>query len=150
MAARGETVTEWINQFTLRGSTPTLDCEVSMRNLIVGLIVAILWTAGSLSAADKINPGFFGTWKLNTAKSKADPGPMVKSQTVKIEPHGDGFMTTVDAENADGTKTHSVRTAALDGKPVPVEGGPQPQAPPKPTRASAIDRFSGSQASTDK
>jgi len=92
------------------------------------LIVAALILGVSASAADKMNPAFFGTWKLNVAKSKADPGPLPKSQTVKIEPHGDGFMITVDIEDADGTKTHTVRMTALDGKDVVVEGNTNPNA----------------------
>jgi hypothetical protein len=31
-----------------------------------------------------------GTWKLNAAKSKYSPGPPPKSQTLKIEPSGQG------------------------------------------------------------
>jgi hypothetical protein len=107
-----------------------------MRQIVIAAVIVFL--GASLSAADKVNPAFFGTWKMNVAKSKADPGPLPKSQTVKIEPHGDGFMTTVDAENADGTKTHTVRMAALDGKEVTVQGGTNPNA--KEAYARVSDR----------
>ena len=76
-----------------------------MRHLLIASLVVLLGV--SMSAADKINPAFFGTWKLNPAKSKADPGPMVRSQTVTIEPRGDGFTLTADTENADGTTSHT-------------------------------------------
>lgn len=97
-----------------------------MRHVLIAIVVVALGV--SVSAADKMNPAFFGTWKMNVAKSKADPGPLPKSQTVKIEQHGDQFMTTVDADNADGTKAHTVRMAALDGKAVTVQGGTNPDA----------------------
>ena len=97
-----------------------------MRHLLIASLVALLGV--SMSAADKINPAFFGTWKLNPAKSKADPGPMVRSQTVTIEPRGDGFTLTADTENADGTTSHTVRIAAFDGKEVSVQGTTNPNA----------------------
>lgn len=92
-----------------------------MRNLIVATVLVVVGAAVSTSAAETVNTGFFGTWKMNIAKSKADPGPLVKSQTVTIEPHGDGFTLTTDAEDAGGAKSHSTRTASLDGKEVTVD-----------------------------
>ena len=92
-----------------------------MRNVIVGAVLAVVGASVSTFAADAVNAEFFGTWKMNTAKSKADPGPLVKSQTVTIEPHGDGFTLTTDAEDARGAKSHTARTASLDGKEVAVD-----------------------------
>jgi len=106
-----------------------------MRHLLITSLVVLLG-ASTLSAADKLNPGFVGTWKLNVAKSKADPGPMPKGQTVTIAANGDTFTTTVDTENADGTKAHSVRTAALDGKDVSVQGGTNANTKERYTRLS--------------
>ena len=97
-----------------------------MRHLLIASVLALLGV--SASAADQMNPAFFGTWKLNPAKSTADPGPMVKRQTVTIEPAGDGFTLTADTENADGTTSHTVRTAAFDGKEVSVQGTTNPNA----------------------
>lgn len=106
-----------------------------MRHLLIASLVVLLGVS-TVSAADKLTPAFFGTWKMNPAKSKADPGPMAKSQTVRIEPGGDGFTITVDAESADGTKSHTVRTAAFDGKEVPVQGGTNPDVRELYTRIS--------------
>ncbi len=97
-----------------------------MRHLLIASLAVLLGV--SVLAADQMNPAFFGTWKLNPAQSKADPGPMVRSQTVTIEPHGDGFILTADIETADGTRSHTVRTAAFDGKEVSVEGTTNPNA----------------------
>lgn len=98
-----------------------LSTEVAMRNVIVAAVLTVLGASVSTSAADTVNAGFFGKWKMNTAKSTADPGPLVKSQTVTIEPHGDGFTLTTDAEDATGAKSHTTRTASLDGKEVIVD-----------------------------
>jgi hypothetical protein len=92
-----------------------------MRTVIVATVLAAVCVSVSPSAADTVNAGFFGTWKMNAAKSKADPGPLVKSQTVRIEPQGDGFTLTTDAEDAGGAKSHSTRAASLDGKEVTVD-----------------------------
>ena len=92
-----------------------------MRNVIVATVIAVVGVSVSASAADTVNAGFFGTWKMNAAKSKADPGPLVKSQIVRIEPQGDGFTLTTDAEDAGGGKSHSTRAASLDGKEIAVD-----------------------------
>ena len=89
--------------------------------MIVAAVLMIAGSSVSTIASDTVNAGFFGRWKMNTAKSTADPGPLVKSQTVTIEPHGDGFTLTTDAEDATGAKSHTTRTASLDGKEVTVD-----------------------------
>ena len=99
-----------------------------MRNLVLATVgLAVVLTAG-LDAATKINPAFFGTWKLNTEQSKADTGESAKNQTVTLAPRGDGFVMTMEVDNGDGTKSRTTRTAALDGKDVAVEGISNPAA----------------------
>ena len=53
-----------------------------------------------------------GTWKLNLAKSKYNPGPPPKSQTTKREPSGaNGVHYVADSVTADGEKRHIEYTA---------------------------------------
>src|SRR5215203_3402510 len=78
--------------------------KVRMRNLIIATIALVLGVSASLAAADQLNPAFFGTWKLNTEKSKADSGAAPKDQTVTIEPRGESFLVTFEVDNGDGTK----------------------------------------------
>ena len=63
-----------------------------------------------------------GTWKLNLAKSKYNPGPAPKSSivTIKIENNTE----TYSAENVDaaGTATHGSFTVKLDGSEASVTG----------------------------
>jgi hypothetical protein len=64
-----------------------------------------------------------GTWKLNIAKSKYDPGPTPTSSTLTIVAVAGGFKQTVDTVLATlGMPTHSEVTAKFDGKDTPVKG----------------------------
>jgi len=98
-----------------------------MRNLVLTTLAVVGLSAG-LAAASKINPAFFGTWKLNTEHSKAASGETPKSQTVTLAPQGDGFVVTIEVDNGDGTRTRTTGTAALDGQDVVVQGISNPAA----------------------
>jgi hypothetical protein len=63
-----------------------------------------------------------GTWKMNAAKSKYDPGPPPQSLTVKVEPAGQGEKVTAEFVNADGSRTTTMYTANFDGKDSPLTG----------------------------
>ena len=63
-----------------------------------------------------------GTWKVNVAKSKYNPGPPPQSLTVKVEPSGQGEKVTAEFVNADGTHTTTQYTANFDGKDYPLTG----------------------------
>lgn len=61
-----------------------------------------------------------GTWKLNLAKSKFDPGPPPKSQINKYEPSGaNGVKRIQDLVNAKGEASHSEVSYVFDGKEQP-------------------------------
>ena len=61
-----------------------------------------------------------GTWKLNVAKSKYDPGPAPKGSTLTFEVAGDGIKTTAKGQDAAGNPTSTGYTAKYDGKDYPV------------------------------
>ena len=65
-----------------------------------------------------------GTWKLNLAKSKYQPGMTPKSITLRYEAVGEGIKVTVDSVPADAAPIHYAYTANYDGKDVPVVGNP--------------------------
>jgi hypothetical protein len=81
------------------------------------ILCLFVFTAGGW-AAD--NP-FAGTWKVNVAKSKYDPGPPpAKPGAVTIEPNGDnGIKVTVIAINGNGEKSVNQYSADFDGEQVP-------------------------------
>ena len=55
-----------------------------------------------------------GTWKLNLAKSKYQPGQAPKSATVVYEAAGAGIKVTVDMVPANGPAIHYSYTANYD------------------------------------
>jgi len=67
---------------------------------------------------------WIGTWKVNVAKSKYDPGPPPKSSMHKWELSEGGFVKhTIDTVNAQGQATRTEVVAKFDGKDYPVQGG---------------------------
>ena len=61
-----------------------------------------------------------GTWVLNVAKSKYDPGPPPKSSTLTIVAAGQGHKIEAKGVDAAGNPTGTQYTASYDGKDVPV------------------------------
>jgi hypothetical protein len=65
---------------------------------------------------------WFGTWKLNIAKSTADRDARYKRATSKIEPWQDGLKVTYDLVGTRGGVTHMEWMGKFDGKDYPVQG----------------------------
>lgn len=93
-----------------------------MKRVLFVLSLLVL-ASGSLLAQD--NP-FVGTWKLNVAKSKFEPGPAPKSQTRTIVAQGDGAKYTFDGVTADGKPFSYSFTVKYDGKDYPITGTGMP------------------------
>ena len=88
----------------------------------LALAAVALVALGARTPADDNN---IGTWTLNVAKSKFDPGPAPKSQTLKIEGWGDdGVKYTADGIDADGKPTHWEMEAKYNGKFYAFKGNP--------------------------
>jgi hypothetical protein len=85
------------------------------------LVLAGLAASAQVRAADNPNNG---TWKLNTEKSKFDPGPGPKMETITVTI--DNGTETFKAEGTDGkgNPIASSFTAKTDGTEAPVEGNP--------------------------
>ena len=95
--------------------------SVQVARLVLGMFVL----SAAVLAAD--NP-FIGTWKLNLAKSKFDPGPSVKSRTVTIEEAGLGVKWAIDQVDANGIHRTVVESPKFDGRDYPRTGSPTPDA----------------------
>lgn len=91
------------------------------RLLLCGVLFAVVATTG---AAGQARDPRTGTWILNVAKSSYKPGPAPRSQTVKIEPSGQGEHVRSEARNANGTRVVTEYTAAFDGTDYPLKGSP--------------------------
>jgi hypothetical protein len=80
-------------------------------------VIFLTLTAGGLVLAQS-NP-FVGTWKLNLAKSKYDPGPPPKSQTRTWDASG---KVSVEGVGATGKPMAYGYTLKNDGKDYPTTG----------------------------
>ena len=92
-----------------------------LRNLLVAMVLA---AAAIGVSAQSNNQAGLGTWKLNLAKSKYNPGPAPKSLTAKFEPAGKGVKATTEGIGADGKPSSTEYTTNYDGKDVPLTGSP--------------------------
>jgi len=89
-----------------------------------GSLVQLVLIAVALGAPNPSLAGesLQGTWVLNLAKSKFDPGPPPKSQTRTMSVEGDMHTTVIETVTAAGEKVSSRSTLRLDGKDYPVQG----------------------------
>jgi hypothetical protein len=94
------------------------------RAVVLGVVVTfgVVLGAGIVSVSAQESDARIGTWKLNLAKSKYNPGPGPQSLTVKVEASGQGEKVTAEGVNAAGTATKSEYTAQYDGKDSPLTG----------------------------
>jgi hypothetical protein len=88
--------------------------------LVVGTVLAIGGTAVA-SAAGAADP-VVGTWKLDLAKSKFNPGPAPKSQTRMYAATADGIDLTYTGVAADGSAVNGKSGFKYDGKDYPITG----------------------------
>jgi hypothetical protein len=86
---------------------------------VLSFLIVTAVAAGPLLAQD--NP-FVGTWKLDVAKSKSEPGPVPKSQTRTVTSEGAGAKYSFDGIRADGTPFSYGFTVNYDGKDYPITG----------------------------
>jgi len=90
-----------------------------LRASAVGLLLSGVIVALDESSAAQADPAV-GTWQLNLAKSKYDPGPPPKSNTVTIEAAGQGSKVTAKGVDAAGNPTGTQYATQYDGKDSPV------------------------------
>jgi hypothetical protein len=93
--------------------------RVTIRGALFACLAVFTWLAVPYAQTDPS----IGTWHLNLAKSKYDPGPGPKSNVVVIETAGKGIKVTVKGVGPDGTPTATSYSSNLDGSDSPVEGG---------------------------
>ena len=93
-----------------------------LRMLTLGAVITMMLPVSHLLAqtADPV----IGTWELNLAKSKYDPGPAPKSQTRTYEAVGESLKVSIEGVTAEGKETHTDYTGKYDGKDFPVSGNP--------------------------
>jgi hypothetical protein len=81
--------------------------------------LALILVATALVAAD--NP-FLGTWKMNPAKSKSSPTPVMKEMTVTYEMDGEKVRRSVTGIDGEGNPMKQSASVAWDGKDHETQG----------------------------
>lgn len=90
-----------------------------MRRVLLAFVVVLGAVVVSAQSDSSI-----GTWKLNSAKTKYDPGPAPKGNIVIITAAGQGIKVSAKGVDAEGKLTGTDYTATYDGKDAPVAGSP--------------------------
>jgi len=91
-----------------------------MKRILILLALAALFLSATVCLADSPQ---MGTWKLNEAKSKFQPGAP-KNHTVVYEASGKDVKVTVDGVDGQGNPAHNEWTGKFDGKYYAVTGDP--------------------------
>lgn len=86
---------------------------------VIAMIIGVLTRPCALPG--QAQAPWFGTWKLNAAKSTADPN-RYKRVTSKIEPWEDGLKVIYDMVGTRGGITHMEWIGKFDGRDYPVQG----------------------------
>ena len=90
---------------------------VSVRRTLFALLAVLAWLVVPYAQTDPSA----GTWELNVSKSKYDPGPAPKSNTVTIAVSGNVMKVTAKGVAADGSPTGTSYSSNLDGKDTPAQ-----------------------------
>ena len=90
------------------------------RTAVAALVLSLACLAPAIHAQSK-DP-VMGSWKLNPAKSKYNPGPPPKEIVTRFEPAGKAVKNTTEFVNAEGKAFTIVYTAEVDGKDYPLTG----------------------------
>ena len=93
-----------------------------LRTLGLGIVLA--FAGNSVVAVAGMADPIVGTWQLNVAKSKFNPGPALKSQTRVYTESAQGITLKVTQVAADGTAGTQESTFKYDGKDYPMSGSP--------------------------
>ena len=101
-----------------------------MRKILSTLLVAIALACGgsTVALAAETSSLLTGTWNLNLAKSKFDPGPAPKSDSRTYVESAQGVTVTVNIVAASGSTISEHSTYAYDGKDYPITGNPREDA----------------------
>lgn len=92
-------------------------------HLACACAAALLAAACAISPAAEPTAGW-GTWKLDTERSRFSPGPPPRSLTTRFEPSGDGVKWSSERVGPDGQRSIAQYTARYDGKDYPISGSP--------------------------
>jgi len=85
-------------------------------------LMSLLLAPSATMLAQTPKDAHIGTWKLNVAKSKFNPGPGYRSETRTYEPTADGYKFQGERVNPDGSSQKYGFTVKYDNKDFPITG----------------------------
>ncbi len=96
--------------------------RLSLRMIALGTAITFMICTAPLwsNPADPLS----GTWELNVAASKFEPGPGPQSQKRIYESDGNTVKMVLDGVDSEGKPAHSEYAASYDGKDYPMTGNP--------------------------
>lgn len=86
------------------------------------IIIGLLASISAISLKAQAPSAWFGTWKLDIAKSVYPGAAPYKRVTSSIEPYEGGIKASYDFVGWRGETTHVEWTGKFDGRDYPVEG----------------------------
>jgi hypothetical protein len=95
-----------------------------MRRPLFVVAVTIVFVL-ALAALAMAGDPYVGTWKMNAAKSKFNPGPPPKSDTITFTAQDNGIKVVEDFVEADGKAYHIEFAAKYDTKDYAFTGYPE-------------------------
>ena len=95
-----------------------------MRRVLSTLLVTVALACGgsAVALAAEAASLLTGTWNLNLAKSRFDPGPPPKSDSRTYVDSAQGVTVTVNIVTASGSTIAEHSSYAYDGKDYPITG----------------------------
>ena len=94
-----------------------------VRQILFVTVAALIAAPFALSVAAQADP-FAGTWTLNVAKSKYEPGPAPKSGSVTFTTKGTSVTAAIVGVSGAGENLKWGYTGVVDGKDHPLTGSP--------------------------
>src|SRR5579864_736714 len=92
------------------------------RLLRLSAVLSLVLATSATMLTQTQKDAHIGTWKLNVAKSKFNPGPGYKSETRTYESTADGYKFQGERANLDGSAQRYGFTVKYDNKDYPVVG----------------------------
>ena len=92
------------------------------RLLKLSAVLSLVLATSAPMLAQTQKDAHIGTWKLNVAKSKFNPGPGYQSETRTYTPTVDGYTFEGERVNPDGSTQKYGFTVKYDNKDYPVTG----------------------------
>jgi len=92
------------------------------RFLRFSAVLSLVLATSATMLAQTQKDAYIGTWKLNVAKSKFNPGPGYRSETRTYTPTAAGYKFEGERVNPDGSTQRYGFTVKYDNRDYPVTG----------------------------